>query len=72
MPMKRVIPVFALLLVAALAEAVPPPRLAKRPLPVPLPNIVLAKQLNARFIIPPKWDAGHGEHPFQKPAAGDY
>lgn len=65
--MKRVIPVFALLLVAALAEAVPPPRLAKRPLPVPLPNIVLAKQLNARFIIPPKGMPGMVNIPSKNP-----
>jgi len=67
MPMKRVIPVFALLLVAALAEAVPPPRLAKRPLPVPLPNIVLAKQLNARFIIPPNGMPGMVNIPSKNP-----
>jgi hypothetical protein len=65
--MKRVIPVFALLLVAALAEAVPPPRLAKRPLPVPLPNIVLAKQLNARFIIPPNGLPGMMNIPSKNP-----
>ena len=65
--MKRVIPVFALLLVAALAEAVPPPRLAKRPLPVPLPNIVLAKQLNARFIIPPNGMPGMVNIPSKNP-----
>ena len=51
-PMRHVIPVFALLLVVAIAKAVPPPRLAKGPVPVPVPNIVLAKQLNARFILP--------------------
>jgi hypothetical protein len=65
--MKRVIPVFALLLVAALAEAVPPPRPAKRPLPVPLPNIVLAKQLNARFIIPPNGMPGMVNIPSKNP-----
>ena len=51
-PMRRVIPIFALLLVVAIAKAVPPPRLAKGPAPVPVPNIALAKQLNARFIPP--------------------
>ena len=51
--MKRVIPVFALILVAAFAEAVPPPRLIKGPAPVPAPKIVLAKQkMNMRFILP--------------------
>ena len=62
--MKRVIPVFALLLVAALAEAVPPPRLAKKPLPVPLPNVVLAKQ---RFIIPPNGMPGMVSIPSKNP-----
>ena len=51
-PMRRVIPIFALLLVVAIAKAVPPPRLAKGPAPVPVPNIALAKQLTGRFIPP--------------------
>ncbi len=67
MPMKRVIPVFALLLIASLAEAVPPPRLAKGP--VPVPNIVLAKQLNINrgFIIPQNGIPGMVNIPSKNP-----
>ncbi|MBT5322375.1 MAG: hypothetical protein HOL43_08425, partial [Verrucomicrobiales bacterium] len=38
-------------MVVATAKAVPPPRLAKGPAPVPVPNIALAKQ---PFLIPPR------------------
>ena len=67
MPMKRVIPVFALISVVCLAEAVPPPRLAKGPVPVPVPNIVLAKQLNARIIVPPNGMPGTVTIPSKNP-----
>ncbi|MDG1832302.1 MAG: hypothetical protein P8J63_03655, partial [Verrucomicrobiota bacterium] len=49
--MRHVTFIFALLLVVATAKAVPPPRLAKGPAPVPVPNIALAKQ---PFLIPPR------------------
>jgi len=65
MPMKCVIPFFTLLLFGSLAEAVPPPRLVKGP--VPVPNIVMAKQLNGRFIIPPKGIAGMVKIPSKNP-----
>ncbi len=65
--MKCVIPLFALFLSNSLVEAVPPPQLARGPAPVPVPNIIIGKQINGRFLVPANGMPGAVNIPSRNP-----
>ncbi len=64
--MRHVIPVFVLMLIISLSQAVPPPQLLQKG-PEVVPNVLLRKQLNARFIVPPNGMPGTVNIPSPRP-----